>query len=203
MAEKESSWVERILKYTILGLGILVGGALSGVIAGTLQGIVRGLLGPRFDAWNISWWLKNEPYYLSDFERDQNSPEPYRFNIKVSGSEHELTIQPVQRVGFVRIVGDMKLDDRDIAVILDNQRAQRQLRTEIEASLVNSRAVYSFINAEGDSVELERATGAVVEYRIYPDDLTRKELFDGIIKVDNMLDYIKNRTESVAEFHRP
>jgi hypothetical protein len=177
---------------------MLVGSILAGLIGGLVRGTVSSTVGHRVNAFLIRSWLKGEPYYISDFEEIDSTTEAFRFKIRMSGSDDEILIQPVQNK-LIRVVAEREFGDAPVATLLDSHRARRRVRTEIEAAMVNSRVVYGFVNAEGDSVDLKNATGVVVEYRIYSDDISRKELIDGMVKVDNAVEYIESRPEAVDE----
>lgn len=199
MTDSDSaSRLSRLLGYVILGIGMLVGSILAGLIGGLVRGTVSSTVGHRVNAFLIRSWLKGEPYYISDFEEIDSTTEAFRFKIRMSGSDDEILIQPVQNK-LIRVVAEREFGDAPVATLLDSHRARRRVRTEIEAAMVNSRVVYGFVNAEGDSVDLKNATGVVVEYRIYSDDISRKELIDGMVKVDNAVEYIESRPEAVDE----
>jgi hypothetical protein len=190
----------RLLRYAFGVLMLAVGALLAGAVSGAVQAALRNLIGPRFDAWRIEYLLKSEPHYVESYSRNGESPEPFRFTVRPSGPDRELIVQPILRDGTTRVFGRTQLEPGVQALLLERDEAQRNLETQIETALVGTRVVYQFVNSDGEGVNLQNADAVLVEYRMY--DLSRQELFDGIVEVDNTLDFIESRTESVAETYK-
>jgi hypothetical protein len=174
-----------------------VGALLAGAISGMVQSGIRNLAGPRFDAWTLNQLLKNEPHYIDDFYQAEETAEPFRFKVLPTGAERELLIQPIHRDGTIRVFGTAKLDAGVQAILMDRDEARRHLETQIETALVSTRVLHNFVDSDGQPTDLQNADEVLVEYRVY--DLSRRELFDGIVQVANTLNFIERRAASVAE----
>lgn len=187
----------RVLAYLIAIVGVAIGSLVAGMVSGVVRNIMVRLLGPRFNSIAIRQWLGQEPYYLSQFEAIEDTDLSYEFEVSASQSERSLRIQPIG--SFVRIVGELEFDPGILAILDEGPKARRNLETQIEAALVTSNVVYSFKDKAGNFASFPEADGVVVEYRIYRNDLERKELLNGIVAVDDTLDYIESRANSVGD----
>lgn len=197
----------RVRGRDILGVSVI---AFFGAILGSFFTAITGfLVSPYTTAMSLDVWLRNSEY-IEDYDREIDWKGYYRYDVELSTTYREVTIHMTRRGGPVRIVAIEEVDaaklanlvpeaDLDFSERYRHDRLRRDLQTQLDALLSNTRGTYNFLNDDHDPCQMIHMRYVGIEYRIYPDGFTQHELMNGLLDIDRALRYTHERIDGVME----
>lgn len=197
----------RIRGRDIIGFSIIAfGGA---ILANVFTAILTLIISPYTTAMNIDLWLQNSEY-VEDYDREVNWKGYYTYDVEMATTHQEITIHMTRRGGPVRIVaveeiGVGKLanlvpeEDLELSERLRHDQRRRDLQTQLEALLSNTRGTYNFLDDDQKPCQMIDMRYIGIDYRIYPDAFSQHELMNGLLDIDRALRYTHERIDGVME----
>lgn len=135
----------------------------------------------------IRRWIDDE--LVDDVERVSDEMAEFNFVIEMSNIlVHVVRRQPD---GPVIVGQQLEYGDDIRSRIRDLTAADRNdLVARIREVLTNSPVIYGFHDEHGANVRFEDVHRVLVEYRLYPDGLTRHALMSGLVDVWKVVHYL-------------
>ncbi|HMB49273.1 hypothetical protein [Natronoarchaeum rubrum] len=132
-------------------------------------------------------------------EITETSESTTEFNLELEVSRMPLHVIKEERSGPVRIVGKCGFDTERVAALLDDDRRQRELFSQLSPVLVTVPGFYTFMDEEGTRCEFSDLRTIQFEQRRYPDGLSRDRLMGDVIAIAKGMRHVQNVVAVVRE----
>ncbi|WP_147441183.1 hypothetical protein [Halorubrum sp. Atlit-26R] len=139
-------------------------------------------------------WLDN--YHFEEYELKEQDNGYFEFHIQ-NIDDGEMVVQIFEQ--GLRVFGEYELPADKILMIMERPQDRERLKTEIEAVLTNAPGGFDYFDDEGESCGFEDMRGVRFEYRLYPDGLSQHELNNGLLSIEQAIEYVDNRVEQMAD----
>lgn len=149
----------------------------------------------RITVEQVRAWL--DPNVVGDVT--ETSESTTEFNLELEVSQMPLHVIKADRSGPIRIVGKCGFDTDRVAALLEDDRRQRELFSQLSPVLVSVPGFYTFMDAEGTRCEFADLQTIQFEQRRYPDGLSRHELMSDVIAIAKGMRHVQNVVAVVRE----
>jgi hypothetical protein len=140
-------------------------------------------------------WLDSS--VVSDVSKTSESTT--EFNLELRVSQMPLHVIKEKPTGPIRIVGKCGFDTERVAALLENERQQRELFSQLSPVLVAMPGFYTFMDAEGRRCEFADLQTIQFEQRRYPDGTSQDLLMNDVITIAKGMRHVQNVVAVVRE----
>jgi len=140
-------------------------------------------------------WIDNELVASTRSCEDPNA----EYNIQLTQSGWNLSIIRSNGSDVIRIIGRINLDPETLALILDNDRMVRDLRTQLAAVLTGSSSLYSYRDGDDQPCSFEDMRTIQFEERIYPDGASQDRVMNGLMGIVKAMTYLQSTIGAYRE----
>lgn len=149
----------------------------------------------RITVEQVRAWL--DPNVVGDIT--ETSESTTEFNLELEVSKMPLHVIKEEQSGPIRTVGKCGFDTERVAALLEDERRQRELFSQLSPVLVSVPGFYTFMDAEGTRCGFADLQTIQFEQRRYPDGLSRNELMGDVIAIAKGMRHVQNVVAVVRE----